>query len=121
MSRTVEVHVGADLDVIGDRFKDAWRRAEAGELTEANSEQHIYFEDFATLASVMTPKRIALLKHVHREPPRSIRALAQALGRDYRRVYDDVEALVEAGLLDRQPEGLRADYDEVTLETRISL
>ena len=121
MGRKVEIHVGEDLSVIGDRFIDAWRRAEAGELTPENAELHASFEDFATLASVMTPKRIALLKHVHRDPPRSIRALAQALGRDYRRVHDDVEALVEAGLLDRQPDGLRADYDEVTLETRISL
>lgn len=34
-------------------------------------------------------------------PARSTRALALVLGKDYRRVHEDVEALVNAGLLDR--------------------
>ena len=69
----------------------------------------------------MTPRRLELLRHVHREPARSVRALAQSLGRDYRRVHEDVEALVGAGLLDRDGTALRAEYDTVRLESRIAL
>jgi hypothetical protein len=38
-----------------------------------------------------------------------------ALGRDYKRVHEDVEALVAAGLLDRNDAGLRADYDAIQI------
>jgi hypothetical protein len=46
---------------------------------------------------------------------RSVLALARALGRDYKRVHEDVEALVAAGLLDRNDAGLRADYDAIQI------
>ena len=117
----ISVHLGETLDEFGARFVAAWGRAEKGELSASNAEHHVSFEDFATFVAVMTPKRLALLKHVHRQPARSIRALALAIGRDYRRVHDDVEALVMAGLLDRGPEGLRAEYDTVHIETRLAL
>ena len=68
-----------------------------------------------------TPRRLELLRHVHRQPTRSVRALAQALGRDYRRVHEDVQALVDAGLLDRDESGLHADYETVRMETRLEL
>jgi predicted transcriptional regulator len=49
----------------------------------------------------------------------SIAGLARALGRDYKRVHADVEALSAAGLIDRTQAGLRADYDEI--RTRIAV
>ena len=69
----------------------------------------------------MSPKRLALLRHLHGRPAKSVRALALALGRDYRRVHQDVEALAEAGLLERDSDGLRTGYDTVHVETRIAL
>jgi predicted transcriptional regulator len=105
---------------MGRRFVDAWHRAERGELTKENAERHVGFETFAMFSRIMTPRRLDLLRHVHRHPARSIRALAIALGRDYRRVHEDVEALVQAGLLDRD-EGLRADYETLKMETRFAL
>jgi predicted transcriptional regulator len=115
------VHVGDALDDMGRRFVGAWHRAERGELTGENAERHVGFETFETFARIMTPKRLALLRHVHRHPARSVRALAAALGRDYRRVHADVEALAGAGLLDRDERGLRADYETVRMETKIAL
>jgi predicted transcriptional regulator len=119
--RELQVHIGDSLDDMGRRFVDAWRRAERGELTERNAERHVGFETFETFSRVMTPRRLELLRHVHRHRARSIRALAIALGRDYRRVHQDVEALVQAGLLDRDEEGLHADYETLKMETRLAL
>jgi predicted transcriptional regulator len=119
--KELQIHVGDSLDAIGRRVVDASHRAERGELTEANAERHLGFETFELFARVMTPRRLELLRHVHRQPPRSIRALSIALGRDYRRVHADVEALVAAGLLDRDAAGLHADYETVRMETRIAL
>src|ERR1700756_3716401 len=117
----LQVHIGDTLDDMGRRFVDAWHRAERGELTEDNAERHVGFETFETFSRIVTPKRLELLRHVHRHRARSIRALAIALGRDYRRVHEDVAALVEAGLLDRDESGLHADYEAVKIETRVTL
>lgn len=119
MSREVHIHVGDTLNDAGRRFVDAWHRAERGEL--ASAEHHVSFERWETFVSVMTPKRLALLRHVHAHPAHSVRALALALGRDYRNVHADVEALVHAGLLDRDEASIRADYGSVHVETRIAL
>lgn len=120
MTKTVQLHVADSLDTIGDRVVDAWRRAEGGELTGANAEVHIGFESWETMARTLSPKRLEFLRHLHRSPANSIRALAQRLGRDYRRVHEDVEALEAAGLLDRDEAGLRADYDafEASIRSR---
>ena len=117
----LQVHVGETIGDMGRRFVDAWHRAERGELAAENAERHVGFETFETFAQIMTPKRLELLRHVHRHPARSIRALAAALGRDYRRVHADVEALAGAGLLDRDEHGLHADYRTVKMETTIAL
>ena len=117
----MHIHLGDTLGTIGRRFADAWHRAEQGDLTPDAPERHIGFASFELFAHIMTPRRLELLRHVHRDPPRSVRALSIALGRDYRRVHEDVEALVKAGLLDRTGTALRADYDCVRLETRIVL
>jgi predicted transcriptional regulator len=121
VTKELQIHVGDSFDALSRRVVDAWHRAERGELTPENSERHVGFETFETFSRVMTPRRLEMLRHVHRHPARSIRALALALGRDYRRVHEDVEALVEGGLLDRDETGLHADYDTVRMETRIAL
>jgi predicted transcriptional regulator len=59
------------------------------------------------------------LGYVRRNRVPSIRALAQALGRDYRNVHADVKALEAAGLVENTPKGVRADYDAI--ETRIAI
>ena len=117
----LQVHIGEALDDIGRRFVDAWHRAERGELTPENAERHVGFETFEAFWRIMTPRRLEQLRHVRRHRARSIRALAIALGRNYRRVYEDVEALMEAGLPDRDDSGLHADYETVKIETRVAL
>ena len=121
MAKVVRVHVGDTLEEAGRRFVDAWRRTERGELTPETAEAHVGFESFETMVRVLSPKRLELLRHVHKHPAKNIRALAQALGRDYRRVHEDVEALEAAGLLDRDKEGVRAEYDAFDVRMRVSL
>jgi predicted transcriptional regulator len=94
----LKIHVGDGLDNIGDRVKDAVGRDRKGERVR---EYHLTFDSFETLAKVLTPRRLELLRHARRHPAASNRALAQVSDRDYRRVHDDVEAQTEAGLLER--------------------
>ena len=114
----VQVHVGETMEDVGARFVEAWHRMEGGE--EVN-EKHVSFADWETMVRVLSPKRLELLRHVHQSPARNIRVLAFALGRNYRRVHEDVGALEAAGLLDRDKEGLRAEYDAFDVTMRVAL
>ena len=118
MTKTVRIHLDETLDQIGARAIDAWHRMERGEDV---NERHVGFQNWETMVRVLTPKRLELLRHLHQSPAKNVRSLAQAVGRDYRRVYEDVEALEAAGLLDRDKEGLRADYDVFDVQMRMVL
>ena len=109
---TLQIHVGGSFADTERRVLQAIARHEDGQDV---LEHHLTFETWQTFARVMTANRLELLHHVHRAPPRSVLALARALGRDYKRVHEDVEALVAAGLLDRDDAGLRADYDAIQI------
>lgn len=114
----VRVHVGETMEEVGARFVEGWHRMERGE--EVN-EKHVSFETWETMVRVLSPKRLELLRHVHQSPAKNIRVLALALGRNYRRVHEDVEALEAAGLLDRDKDGLRAEYDAFDVAMRVAL
>lgn len=112
----LEIQVGGGFADTKSRVLDAIARDGRG---EAVSETHVTFETWEALAAVMTPKRFALVRHLRRSPEASVAALARSLGRDYKRVHEDVEALVGAGLIERSDAGLSAEYDEI--QTRIAL
>lgn len=104
------------LEDADHRFIDAWHRAERG---EGEAETILSFESWDTLIRTLTPKRLDLLRHLHRHPAASVAELARTLGRDYKRVHEDVERLTAMGLVARNDQGLHADYDRI--ETRIAM
>ena len=105
----VQVHVGSLADM-GRRFVDAWHRTERGETVR---ETHVTFLDLETMQATLTPRRLELLRHVRQHGATSTRALADALGRDYKNVHQDVAALEVAGLLVREGRKLITPWDEV--------
>ncbi len=115
MSKRVKVHVGT-ITEMGKRFVSAWHRLEDGENVR---ERHVTFPDLPAMLNALTPKRLELLRNVHREPAPSVKALAARLGRDYKRVYEDVETLATSGLLLREDGRVSAPYDAITAEMRL--
>ena len=109
MSETVRLHVGS-IEEMGKRFVGAWHRLERGKTVK---ETHLTFFSLEAMMSTLSPKRLELLKHVHRHPAGTVSELAKTLGRDYKRVHDDVSALAHAGLIVRDENGIRAPYDSV--------
>ncbi len=107
---TLHVHVGGGFAGLKRRALDAAARAKGGETVR---ESHLSFASWDLFAAIMTEKRLELLRHVHRHPEASIAALARALGRDYKRVHEDVQSLTEAGLIERAEGGVQAPYDEI--------
>jgi predicted transcriptional regulator len=115
MSKRVKVHVGT-LDEMGKRFTSAWHRLDHGERVR---ERHVTFPDLPAMLNALSPKRLELLRDVHREPAASVKALAERLGRDYKRVHQDVETLTASGLLQRDRGRVCAPYDAITAEMRL--
>jgi len=58
------------------------------------------------LASVLTPKRLELMKTLRQHGPLSVRALSKQLERDYKNVHVDTSALEEVSLIQQTEEGL---------------
>ncbi|MDP3032032.1 MAG: hypothetical protein Q8N33_08130 [Rhodocyclaceae bacterium] len=84
MSGSINLHVGSVEDM-GKRFIGAWHKLEQG---NALDETHLTFLDLETMVSTLSPKRLALLRHVRQHPAENIPVLAKSLGRDYKRVHD---------------------------------
>jgi predicted transcriptional regulator len=109
MSETVRLHVGS-VEEMGKRFVSAWQRLEQGKPVK---ETHLTFFSLEAMMAALSPKRLELLKQVHRQPANSVAELAKTLGRDYKRVHEDVAVLSQAGLIVRDETGIRAPYDSV--------
>lgn len=113
MTASVKVVVGGSADEDGAAFVRAWERAERGEKVH---DRVLAFESWEALSSMMTGERYRLLRHLHAHPEPSVSALARALGRQYRRVHDDVSALEGAGLVERTNGEVRTTTDAIQAE-----
>lgn len=82
MSRRIKIEI-MDEKASAAEFVRAWHKAEKGKAPELPKER-IYFPDLATLLSVLTPRRLEMLKTLHSTGPLSVRALSRELGRDYK-------------------------------------
>jgi predicted transcriptional regulator len=113
------LHVETLNHFIGESMAMA-ERLDRGEREQQGA--HIAFESMETFLKVLTPNRWALLRTLRSRGPSSIRALAQALGRDYRGVHADVTALVDAGLIERDDSGaISVPWSRVSAEMALDV
>lgn len=111
------LRVGGGLQDAAMHFLEVWQRIERGEAVEP--EDNVTFLTWSALAAVMTDKRHEMLCHLRRHPAPSVRALARDLGRDYKRVHADVEALARVGLIERDKTAVRVTADEIQASLRL--
>ena len=102
----------AVLREAGTAFADAWRKGkQASDL--------FTFSSPAQLFSVLSPRRWALIERLQALGAVSLRGLARELGRDVKRVHEDVAILLDWGLIERTDERkivvpygvIHADFD----------
>jgi predicted transcriptional regulator len=74
---------------------------------------YLTFFNWSEMVSALSPKRLELLRHLHAHPEKSVASIAKALGRDYKRVHEDVSTLEHAGLLVREGNLIKAPFDNV--------
>lgn len=95
--------------------------AEAMRTGRREDHDRISFAAPELLWKVLTAKRWELLKALCGAGSVSIRESARRVGRDVKAVHGDVTALLEAGLLDRTPDGrIEFPYDAVKVEFLLS-
>lgn len=112
--REVRLHIDTLDRFISETMAMAERLDRGGRERQA---AHIAFESMETFLKVLTPNRWTLLRALRSRGPSSIRALAQALGRDYRGVHADVAVLVDAGMIERDDGGaISVPWSRVTAE-----
>lgn len=86
----------------------------------AEHEAHIGFSTPELLWQVLTSRRWQLLKVMCGAGPMSIREAARRVGRDVKAVHGDVMALLNAGLIDRTPDG-RVEFPFETIKVEFVL
>jgi predicted transcriptional regulator len=96
-----------------DETKARMRRAFDGGTQGA----FISFPSLDLLWKVITPRRWEMLRVMAGSGPLAIRALARQVGRDVKTVHGDVQALLNAGVLERTEDGLVSfPYDAVHVD-----
>lgn len=93
----------------------------ADRFAEGDAVPHtLNFEDPGELRKLLTARRLETLRSIHDDPPASIRALADRLGRNPSEVHDDVHLLADYGIVYFERDGrARAPYvpyDQVRIE-----
>ena len=85
-------------------------------------------EDIATLSfpswelmhRVLAPKRLEIVRVMAGQGPLSIREIARRVGRDFKGVHSDVDALLKSGVIDKAPTGgVEFPYDRLHFEFEI--
>ncbi|MGE5516703.1 MAG: hypothetical protein ACM31D_12885 [Bacteroidota bacterium] len=102
------------LDDMGQAVISAWHRAEAGDAV--TPEISVTFESMEVFLRHVTPKRLEMVRFLRAHPTTSVADLARQLGRDYKNVHEDVEALATAGLIEKEGRAIRAVADEIVLK-----
>jgi len=114
----INVSIGNDhgdlLDEMGKKVVSAWHDAERGEIGQP--EITVTFESMEAFLRHVTPRRLEMVRFLRRHPTTSVADLARHLGRDYKNVHEDVDALATAGLIEREGRSLRAVADEIVLK-----
>lgn len=98
-------------------LKDVARSvARAWKSGKSEKEARISFASPELLWRVLTEKRWEILKAMAGQGPLSIREISRRVERDVKAVHADVHALLDAGLLDKQDDGVVFLYESIHVD-----
>jgi predicted transcriptional regulator len=78
---------------------------------EPERDAGLSFVDYETMHRVLTPKRLDLVRCLAGQGVLSFREVSRRAERDFKAVHADLTALIEAGVIDRTPEGVVFRHD----------
>ncbi|MGB5597431.1 MAG: hypothetical protein WBM66_01845 [Thiothrix litoralis] len=107
--RTLEIKIQSEkqaMQASAARFLNAWNKSEyTGEYLTFTS-PGMFFEVINARRWDLVIKLQTLVKPI-------IRDLARQIGRDVRRVHDDIKILIDHGIVEQDAEGVCVPYDEI--------
>ena len=116
--KTALIQVRSDAEAV---LAESMERAKKAMRTGVPSDPIAIFtfSSPSQLFTVISPKRWELIEHLQKIGPSSLRGLARSLGRDIKRVHDDVSGLIDWGIIERTDDGkvwvpydvIHADFD----------
>jgi predicted transcriptional regulator len=92
----------------------------AGKKVEPKGHR-LFFTSPEALKRFLTPKRLELIRLIRKRQPRSINELAGIAHRDFKRVYEDVQSLAHAGLVDLANDKGRSKIPRVADELHLEI
>lgn len=99
---------------------DAFRAAAANAARAMNGDfigSELVFPTVEQLAKTMlAPNRWQVIKSMEGAQAMSIRELSRIVNRDFRGVYNDVQALLIGGVLDKEGDKIILPYDRIHIE-----
>ncbi|MGV3492129.1 MAG: transcriptional regulator [Devosia sp.] len=106
--------------------EQAWNeiRAAAGAIDRGEGYQGetLGFSTWTQLFAVFSPKRWELLQTLQQVGPSSVRGLARALGRDVKRVHEDVTFLLDEEIIERDEAGkVLVPYESIRIDGEMLL
>lgn len=117
MTRTLYVRVATAADRTG--LTDDLEAIDAGE-EPTPSEAELSVENIETLGRIFRPTNLTLLQAIVEHEPESIRALARAVDRNPPEVLDNINELVNYGLVELEQHGQAKRpvlwYDEIEID-----
>ena len=117
--KDLQVKIESEEEFFADLLQQA-ERLDRGEIP-ARPVERVSFPDLTTFYHYCTPKRLELLQELHKLDAVSIHALAKHLHRHYKNVFVDIKALEQAGLVQKNEQGLYCvPWDEFTATTRLA-
>jgi predicted transcriptional regulator len=103
------------------RIKAEWKLALRGKLHSIQKPGTIIFLNVESAARVFSAARLELFGVIIREKPESIYALSKLVERDFKNVYEDVQALARHGLIELRKTGKRGAIKPVAKYSGIEL
>jgi predicted transcriptional regulator len=117
--RVLTILIEPDDRVAEERMRENFIRAfETGEYQgESRS-----FATLSQLFALFTANRWQAMEKLQEIGPSSLRGLARALGRDVKRVHEDVDRLIEEGLIERTDDKkIYVPFEEIRFEASLKI
>lgn len=117
--KKVTVGIRSTDDVLSEAA--ATMKAVAAGQTVRPKKRRLFFTSPDALRKFLTPKRLELIRLIRQQKPASIYELAALAHRDFKRVYEDIKALAETGLVDLARDDGRKVTPHVAEELRLEV
>ena len=118
-ARKVEIGIRSTDDVLREAAETMKSVAEGKKVRPKT--HRLFFTSPEALRRFLTPKRLELIRLVRKRRPSSINQLAVLAHRDFKRVYEDIMSLAEAGLVELAENKGRKKAPRVADELRLEI